>query len=228
MKVSIIIRTYNGEKTIERALQSAFAQNMPQDSFEIVVVNDGSHDKTADILKKYKKHKNFCSITQTNQGGTVAANNALKKCRGTYIILLDDDDYFLPSCVQELSSCLDADKTLDFVYPDYYEEHRGKRKLVSPHHMFETLDGGTMCKREKLSQAGGWSEGIIFAGYDLLLRTYGQWQGKHLRKPLFVYTRNEESNTADPEFIRKGIRQLHNRFPDKIAIINMIRSYEIN
>lgn len=228
MKVSIIIRAYNAEDTIERALQSVFAQDIPRDDYEVIVVNDGSRDETANILEKQKGHKNFHIMHQENQGGTAAANNGLEKSRGSYVILLDDDDYFLPSCARELSSYLDAHENADFAYSDYYEECKGARRLISPRHIFETLDGGTMFRRKKLLEQGGWSEGILFAGYDLFLRTFHQWKGGHIKKPLFIYTRNKESNTAKPEFVRKGIKQLQNRFPDKLDIINTIRSYEIN
>lgn len=228
MKVTIIIRAYNAQDTIERAVQSALDQNMPKKNYEIVIVNDGSQDNTSEIIERLASKKQIRVFHQKNQGGTAAANNGIKKSEGEYVILLDDDDHLLPSCIKELSSYLDAHPDTDFAYPDYYEQVGKKRTRASPKHLFESLDGGTMFRKKRLVEEGGYSLHIIFAGYDLLLRTMEIWKGGHVKKPLFVYTRNGESNTANTAFVKKGIEQLKTRFPEKLDIINTIRSYETN
>lgn len=227
MKVSIIIRSYNAQDTVDRAIKSALGQSMPKGAFEIVVIDDGSTDGTRTILETFASQEQVHLMTQRNQGGTVAANNALAKAKGTYCILLDDDDILLPSSCKELSAYLDAHPDVDFVYPDYYEQ-RGKRRVrISPRHLFEALDGGVMIRRQKLLDEGGYVPGIIFAGYDLFLRTLQRWKGVHIKKPLYIYTRHQAAHTANPAYVKKGIDQLLERFPHNKKEIATIRSYEV-
>src|SRR3990167_10065832 len=89
MKVSVIIAVFNTENLIERALQSVLIQNFPKKEMEIIVVNDGSTDKTIDVLNKYSKEIKI--INQSNQGVVKAANVGFKKVAGDYVIKLDGD-----------------------------------------------------------------------------------------------------------------------------------------
>src|SRR3989344_7815793 len=94
MKVSIIIRAYNNQDTINRALSSTLNQNFPKDQFEIIVINDGSKDKTGEILRKYESRPNIIIFNQENKGAIEAANQGFGKSRGKYEVLLDGDDTF--------------------------------------------------------------------------------------------------------------------------------------
>lgn len=93
VKVSVIIPVYNTEKYLSRCLDSMLNDKL--DSFEIIVVNDGSTDSSSDILKKYSE--NYSGIVklyeQKNQGQAVARNHALKFARGEYVYFVDSDDY---------------------------------------------------------------------------------------------------------------------------------------
>ena len=67
LKISVIIPAYNAEKYLTETLDSVVFQTMPNSDYEIIIVNDGSSDHTADILQKYKKsHSNITVINQEN------------------------------------------------------------------------------------------------------------------------------------------------------------------
>lgn len=87
MKISAIIPAYNEEKSIENAILSLKNQDFPKDEFEIIIVNDGSTDRTREIAEKYA-HK---VITQKNQGPAFAKNNGAKKAKGDIIVFMDAD-----------------------------------------------------------------------------------------------------------------------------------------
>lgn len=89
MKLSVIIPVFNGEKTIESCIKSALLQTVSE--FEIIVVNDGSHDKTLDIIEKIKDSR-VKVITQQNGGQGLARNAGLDAAKGEYIGFLDADD----------------------------------------------------------------------------------------------------------------------------------------
>lgn len=90
MKISVIIPAYNAEKTIEKCIESVI--NQTYDNFEIIVINDGSKDKTLDVINKYKS-KNIVIINQENIGVSRSRNNAIKIASGDFVLFLDSDDY---------------------------------------------------------------------------------------------------------------------------------------
>ena len=85
--VSVVIPVYNGERHIASALQSVFDQDYHP--VEVIVVNDGSVDRSADIVCSYKEIK---YIFQANQGPAVARNVGIEAARGELVSFLDQDD----------------------------------------------------------------------------------------------------------------------------------------
>ncbi len=86
--VSVIIPLYNGSQFIEETLDSALAQDYAP--FEIIVVDDGSTDDGADIVKKYPAPVRY--LYRENQGNAAARNYGIRKGQGEFIALLDQDD----------------------------------------------------------------------------------------------------------------------------------------
>jgi len=101
-KVSIIIPAFNEEKSIGRTIESILASDYPKNKFEIVVVDDGSKDKTYEIAKKYKS-KLVRVYTKKNGGKGTALNFALKKCTGEIIFSMDADTFVAPHSVREMT-----------------------------------------------------------------------------------------------------------------------------
>jgi glycosyltransferase involved in cell wall biosynthesis len=96
MKISIIIPTYNGERTIVKAIESVLTQSF-QD-FEIIVVDDGSTDKTKEIvLELIEKDSRIKYIYQANSGGPARPiNEGIKISKGEFLSFLEQDDEWLP------------------------------------------------------------------------------------------------------------------------------------
>jgi len=90
--VSAIISVYNGEHYLAKAIESAFAQTYRP--IEVIVVDDGSTDKSADIARSYK---GIQYIYQSNQGVAVARNAGLNAAQGEFIAFLDADDIWVPN-----------------------------------------------------------------------------------------------------------------------------------
>lgn len=88
---SVIVPVFNGEKYIGEALSSVFAD--PFDSYEVIVVDDGSTDNTAAIAKSFPGIRYYY---QPNQGVAVAVNNGIGKARGKYLTFLGSDDVWMP------------------------------------------------------------------------------------------------------------------------------------
>ena len=100
-KISIIIPVYNAEKYLEMTLNSVRTQTFTD--YEVICMNDGSTDNSLQILKKYaEQDRRFKIYNQSNAGGSVARNNALKKATGKYIAFLDNDDVYHPNYLERL------------------------------------------------------------------------------------------------------------------------------
>jgi glycosyltransferase involved in cell wall biosynthesis len=91
VKVSVIIPAYNGDRYIGEAIDSILAQTYKD--YEIIVVDDGSTDNTAQVAQQYGNQIQY--LSQTNQGVAASRNLGLSVAKGEYIAFLDQDDLFL-------------------------------------------------------------------------------------------------------------------------------------
>lgn len=99
--LSIIVPAYNVEEYIEPCMESILQQKTKY-AFEVIAVDDGSTDRTAEKLESFSNNKAVKVIHQKNRGASGARNCALKRCRGRYIMFVDSDDYILPGAIESL------------------------------------------------------------------------------------------------------------------------------
>lgn len=97
--ISIIVPVYNGEKYIERCIESLINNK----DVEIIIINDGSTDGTAKKIEKYKKNERLKIIYQENQGVSVARNNGIEIAKGDYIMFCDADDSYDENVINNIS-----------------------------------------------------------------------------------------------------------------------------
>jgi glycosyltransferase involved in cell wall biosynthesis len=95
--VSILIPAYNAEKLIAYTLKSATAQTWPHK--EIIVIDDGSTDRTVEIVRRYAS-KDVRIVSTANRGLSAAINEGLRICQGEYIQELDSDDLLAPDKIE--------------------------------------------------------------------------------------------------------------------------------
>ncbi len=126
-KVSVILPAYNGEKFIAAAIDSAL--NQTYKDFEIIVVNDGSTDRTAEILSKYGGKIRV--ISQANGGIAKARNVAIDNSKGEYLAFLDQDDIWLEDKLEKQMEVFDKDKEVGLVYSDTFVMTDGNVELKS-------------------------------------------------------------------------------------------------
>ena len=110
MKVSIILPVYNVEKYIEKCLESLVDQTY--ENIEILVINDGSPDKSQKIIEQYAKKypKIIKSYIKENGGVSSARNYGLEKATGDYIMFVDGDDYVSQDIVSKLIDIIKKEK----------------------------------------------------------------------------------------------------------------------
>lgn len=107
MILSIVIPIYNVEPYVHRCLESIYKQNVSTDTYEVIVVNDGTPDKSMGIVAEFvEKHANLIVINQKNQGLSMARNNGLEAAKGEYVWFIDSDDWIKTNCLHELYGIL--------------------------------------------------------------------------------------------------------------------------
>lgn len=119
MKISIIMPAYNVEKYIGRCLNSIYSQKAPEESFEVILVNDGSTDGTEAVVEKYlRNHKNIVYIKQRNQGQSVARNVAMDHAQGDLIWFVDSDDAITEDSLSKIPQYFEQYPHADFLIFD--------------------------------------------------------------------------------------------------------------
>lgn len=116
--ISVIIPCYNGEKYLNKCFEALLVQTYK--NFEVIIVNDGSNDKSSEIIDRYadiffKSNIKVKKIEQSNAGQAAAVNNALKYVNGEFLVWQDCDDYYEKDAFESMKKYLELNEDMDFV-----------------------------------------------------------------------------------------------------------------
>jgi glycosyltransferase involved in cell wall biosynthesis len=118
IRVTALVDTYNYGHFIEEAIDSVLAQDFPPEQMEILVVDDGSADDTADRVRKYgDRIQYFC---KPNGGQASALNFGIARARGEIVAFLDGDDYWLPGKLQRVVAEFEKRPEAGMVYHNFF------------------------------------------------------------------------------------------------------------
>lgn len=160
-KISIVIPVYNVEKFVERCILSCEKQDIHQEEFELIVVNDGSNDSSLNIIKELVlSYANIKILDQDNQGLSMARNNGFKMASGQYVWFVDSDDWIEENCLGELYRILMRDN-LDALSLSYCQDF-GNRKILSCN---KKCNDGLVFSGINMLLEGGWSHCVPFTIY---------------------------------------------------------------
>ena len=195
-KVSIIVPTYNRADRLERALNSIVSQTC-QD-FELIVVDDGSTDKTYQLMKSFPKAQYF--YIKKNSGVSKARNVGLAFAKGELICFLDSDDLWKEKKIQIQSLWLENNKDSQICYTDEIWVRNGVR--VNPMNRHRKYSGdifrhclglcivspsSVMIRSELFDEIGNFDESLpACEDYDLWLRIAVKYAFHFIEEPLIV------------------------------------------
>jgi glycosyltransferase involved in cell wall biosynthesis len=130
--VSVLIDTYNHERFIERAITSVLEQDMPMDGVEILVVDDGSIDRTPDLVRRFVPRVHY--LRKPNGGQASAFNFGFAQARGDIVATLDGDDWWAREKLRRVLETLEANPDVGIVGHGLYEEYSDGRSngLILP------------------------------------------------------------------------------------------------
>ncbi|MCB9565301.1 MAG: glycosyltransferase [Kofleriaceae bacterium] len=206
MLVSTIIPTYNRSQDVVVAVQSALDQTYPADLHEILVVDDGSTDDTAEVLARFGDRIRY--VRKANGGVSAARNHGIDLARGEAIAFLDSDDTWAPEKIARQVALLQARPEIDLVLtsivvvnPDGSEKERYSRRTTLPTdghvlryvlHNPAMTPSTAMCRTAVLREVGGFDATLRTAeDLDLHLRIALHHQVAVIDEPLVRYLRSD-------------------------------------
>lgn len=127
-RVSVIIPAYNVERSLSITIDSVLRQTL--NSCEVIVVNDGSSDKTGDVARSYGDK--IVYIKQHNQGQGAARNTGLQQAHGEFVAFLDADDYWLEGFIEKCVNFLDEHKDAVAVTTGHITKFVNRKDLITP------------------------------------------------------------------------------------------------
>lgn len=236
--LSLIIPTYNMEKYLNKCLDSLIVDNM--DLVEVLVINDGSKDRSSEIAHEYeKKYPNtFRVIDKENGNYGSCINRGLKEATGKYIKVLDADDYFDTSTFQEYINFL-RENDADLVLTDFCvvnELYKFQKKIT-----FSLLRNESFTFDEYIKKYpfGVQMHAVTYRVKNLRKIDYVQTEGisytdqewihypmttvktiLYLPLTLYQYLMGREGQTADINIVKKNIGQ------QETCLYSMIRSLD--
>lgn len=143
--VSVVIAAYNAEAFISDTLQSILAQTYR--NFEVIIVDDGSIDRTAEIVRSFiQLDDRIHLIQQSNSGVAASRNRAIQQSTGKYIAPIDADDIWYPERLEKHVRCLEAsDSSVGLVYSwSIYLNEAGSVKGYSPFGQLGAVEGNVL------------------------------------------------------------------------------------
>lgn len=127
--ISVIIPVFNGEKYLRKCLNSLTTQTIQ--TFETIIINDGSTDNTEKIIDEYcRHHSNFVTVNQNNQGVSAARNKGLEMAQGKYILFVDSDDYLIDNMLEKMLTKATEDQS-DIVVCNYFTCYRDNKYTIN-------------------------------------------------------------------------------------------------
>lgn len=216
-KVSVVITCYNYGQYLDECLRSVLAQT--KQPYEIIVVDDGSTDDTALVLKGYSDHPLMKVITHDhNKGVCTARNGGMFVSTGDYILNLDADDTLEPTFIERVLPLMEGDVQVAFAdMRVHFEDGTDYIHTYQPFSIEELRKEqcvpsvAAIIDRRAFEVSGGFDPNAIYDDYDFWLRLAVKHQFKfaQIHEPLFVYRRHVGSRCdGQDKRQEEGFRQL--------------------
>jgi glycosyltransferase involved in cell wall biosynthesis len=232
-KVSIIVCAYNVEDYISEALDGIYKQSFCD--YELIVVDDGSTDKTEEIIKQYQDRGLIHIRNQQNLGLIASMRSGLEVSHGEYISKIDADDIPLPELIEYQVKLLDASSDIGIVGTGYININASGEILDTSGRESDNLfiqwgvmfgqpitNTGVLFRKELLERFSlDYREEFIHAeDYDLWARLLNYCKGSNLSQKLLkkrCHSSNISSRFSHIQFenhLRIAVRTIRERYPD--------------
>lgn len=206
--VSVIVPVFNQEKYIGRCLRSLLAQTFPKSDFEIIVINDGSVDKTSYALELFKEDVVIIN-NDFNIGLPASLNRGILAAKSQLIVRVDSDDYVSVHFIDFLYNFLAQNEYMDAVACDYNLIDDNGLK-ISRENCFDLPIGcGIIFRLQQLVDIGLYDENFLrHEERDLRIRFLQKYKIHRLELPLYRYRRHASNITNDKDVMDDHLYRL--------------------
>ena len=220
--VSAIIPCFNQAHYLSEAVESLLAQSYP--NIEIIVVDDGSTDNTAEVASCYA---NVQLVRQGNSGLATARNRGIRASRGDYMVFLDADDLLLPNAVEDGISCLQKNPQCAFAWGGYRfitpDGAASEPQIDTPleedcyaallRGNFITMHATVIYQRQALEVSGGFNASLhACEDYDLYLRIARQYPIAYHHHVIAEYRKHGSNMSRNsPLMLKTALSVLHSQ-----------------
>jgi GT2 family glycosyltransferase len=209
---SVLIDTYNHERFIEQAIASVLAQDFPAIDREVIVVDDGSTDRTPAIVKKFEPHVRL--LRKENGGQASAFNAGVPECKGAIVAFLDGDDWWASNKLRLVAEAMAADPAVGIVghgIINVERDGRERAEILREGFRFQasTIEGAHLLRRrgsflgtsrmtiraELLRRIGSVPEAIEIQADEYLFTLASVLAGVQILAEALTYYRHHEGNS---------------------------------
>jgi glycosyltransferase involved in cell wall biosynthesis len=223
-RVSIVMPAYNYGRYLAGAVQSVLAQTFAD--WELLIVDDGSTDHTADVVRPFLADPRVRYLPQANQGPAVARNNGIAQARGQFVAFLDADDRWLPPKLERQLALIEKRLAVGLVYaprrvidPEGREREYRQPAMYRGRVLAELFRDNFVCfssvlvRREALSRAGGFDTKVAHSeDWELLLRLAAEWEFDYVDEPLVLYRTGHGNLSSQTDKRYRAVCAIMRRF----------------
>jgi glycosyltransferase involved in cell wall biosynthesis len=207
--VSVIVPAYNQENYIGRCLRSLLNQSLSQADYEIIIVDDGSTDRTKYALDLFRGDLIKVIHQEKNMGLPYSLNTAIKNAEGKYIVRVDSDDYVNKHYLLFLSTFLETNDYMDAVACDYILVDARENVLSIVDCEKEPIGCGIMFKRSHLIDLGLYDTSMKWhEDKDMYTRFTVKHKIHRIELPLYRYRQHETNMTKDIKMMNSFMEKL--------------------
>ena len=207
--VSVIVAAHDEERYVGRCIRSLLAQRFPRDKFDIIVVDDGSTDRTPAILTSFGDNITVLR-NDTNKGLPASLNRAITSTHSKFIVRVDADDYVNANFLDVLYMFLAENPQFDAVCCDYLLVDDREEVLQRCDAGKEPIACGILFRTEQLIDIGLYDESFLrHEDRDLRLRFLDRFTIQRVPLPLYRYRRHDDNITNDHELMSHHEQRLN-------------------
>ncbi len=207
-KISVIIPVYNQEKYLSRCLRSLMDQTLEKKDYEIIVVNDGSTDRTQFVAEMFKDDIKIIK-NKKNKGLPFSINSGILSAKGRFIVRVDSDDYVNTEFLNIPYNFLSTNPEMDAVSCDYYLVDDKEEILKRENSSKKPVGCGIMFRVEHLLDLGMYDNSfLVHEDKDLRIRFLKKYKIHRIALPLYRYRKHGTNITNNKPKMRKHFKKL--------------------
>lgn len=236
-QISVIIPTYNASEYILEAIDSVF--NQTYKDYEIIVVDDGSTDRTNETLKEYNSKIRY--FYQKNKGPSAARNTGIKNAKGEFIAFLDSDDRWLPQKLELQMNIISKSYSIGLVACEGLivdtnsrilkhlvlskRDFSDKRNLMNElliRNIIPAIPSSAIIRKNCFDVVGLFNENLFVAeDWDIVFRICMKYEFKLIHEPLIkIRDRKNSQSCSGDKNLQNELHFLDNIFSNKLFKIN--------